>query len=67
MEAVVHGCDLVHPVVPDGIAEAVTADALLSVLVTRAPELEPDARALPVPKWIDMATGRSPCSVPSPR
>jgi Mycothiol maleylpyruvate isomerase N-terminal domain len=64
VEAVVHGCDLVDPVVPDRIAEAVAADALLSVLVARAPELEADARALPPPRWIDMATGRSPCSGP---
>ena len=64
VEAVVHGCDLVDPVVPDRIAEAVAADALLSVLVARAPELEADARALPVPRWIDMATGRSRCSGP---
>ena len=36
VEAVVHGCDLVDPVAPDGVAEAVAADALLSVLVARA-------------------------------
>jgi len=64
VEAVVHGCDLVDPVVPDGVAQAVVADALMAVLVMRAPQLEADARALPPPIWIDVATGRSRCSGP---
>ena len=59
VEAVVHGSDLVEPVLPDPVAEAVTADALISVLAVSAPALVAEARALPRGDWIALATGRS--------
>lgn len=58
VEAVVHGCDLIQPVEPDETALAITAEALLSVLVAAHPELLTLARALPVRTWVDAATGR---------
>jgi hypothetical protein len=62
VEAVVHGCDLVDPVSPDRAAQAITARALLEVLAVRAPHLLREARQLPLPVWIDVATGRRPGS-----
>lgn len=62
VEGVVHGSDLVEPVEPDPIAQAVTAEALLEALSERAPHLVPVARRLPSPVWIDIATGRQSCS-----
>lgn len=59
VEAVVHGCDLVPPVVPDPVARAITSEALLDVLCVSAPELMAEATALAVEQWIDLATGRS--------
>ena len=59
VEAVVHGCDLVDP---DRAAQAITAGALLEVLAVRAPHLLREARQLPLPVWIDVATGRRPGS-----
>jgi hypothetical protein len=58
VEAVVHGCDLVEPVDPDLTALAVTAEALLSVLAAKHPELVTIARALPLRTWVDAAAGR---------
>lgn len=58
VEAVVHGCDLIQPVEPDQTALAITAEALVSVLVAAHPELVILARALPLRTWVDMATGR---------
>jgi hypothetical protein len=58
VEAVVHGGDLVDPVEPDPDAQAVTADALIAVLATAAPERVAAARRLPRATWIDAATGR---------
>ncbi|MGO9874363.1 MAG: maleylpyruvate isomerase N-terminal domain-containing protein [Acidimicrobiia bacterium] len=63
VEAVVHGCDLIQPVEPDPTALAITAEALVSVLVAEHPELLILARALPLQTWVDTATGR--CA-PSP-
>ena len=62
VEAVVHGCDLVDPVRPDRVAQAITAGALLEALAARAPHLVREARQLPLPVWIDVATGRQPVS-----
>lgn len=62
VEAVVHGCDLVDPVSPDPVAQAITARALLEALAVRAPHLVEEARQLPMPVWIDIATGRRPGS-----
>jgi hypothetical protein len=62
VEAVVHGGDLVDPVHPDRVAQAITARALLEVLAVRAPRLVREARRLPLPVWIDVATGRRPGS-----
>jgi hypothetical protein len=62
VEAVVHGCDLVDPVSPDRAAQTITARALLEVLAVRAPDLFQEARRLPLPVWIDVATGRRPGS-----
>ena len=59
VEAVVHGSDLVEPVKPDGVAQAITAEALIEVLAGRAPHLV-QAAQLPLPVWIDVATGRRP-------
>lgn len=56
------GCDLVDPVSPDRAAQAITARALLEVLAVRAPHLLREARQLPLPVWIDVATGRRPGS-----
>lgn len=58
VEAVVHGGDLVDPAEPDPDAQAVTADALMAVLSTTAPERVAAARRLPPATWIDAATGR---------
>ncbi len=58
VEAVVHGGDLVDAVAPDAEAESITSKALLDVLSTLAPELVPEAEALPSSHWIDIATGR---------
>ena len=58
VEAVVHGGDLVEPVSPDSVAQAITAGALIEVLSLRAPHLVQEARKLPLPVWIDVATGR---------
>jgi Mycothiol maleylpyruvate isomerase N-terminal domain len=60
VEAVVHGSDLVGPVNPDGVAQAITAEALIEVLAGRAPHLVQAARKLPLAVWIDVATGRRP-------
>ena len=66
VEAVVHGCDLAGPVRPDRVAQAITAGALPGALATRAPHLARaphlvrEARQLPLPVWIDAATGRQP-------
>ncbi|HUK73557.1 MAG TPA: hypothetical protein VLW50_33235 [Streptosporangiaceae bacterium] len=60
VEAVVHGSDLVEPVSPDSVAQAITARALIEVLSLRAPRLVQQARNLPSPVWIDVATGRRP-------
>ena len=62
VEAVVHGSNLVDPVNPDHVAQALTARALLEVLSVRAPHLIQEARQLPLPVWIDVATGRRPGS-----
>ncbi len=62
VEAVVHGSDLVEPVKPDSVAQAITARALIEVLSLRAPHLVHEARKLPLPVWIDVATGRRPGS-----
>ena len=59
VEAVVHGGDLVPPVPPDPVAQAITSKALLDTLCVSAPELVAEAAALPVEQWIDLATGRS--------
>jgi len=59
VEAVVHGSDLVPPVTPDPVAEAVTSNALLQVLEVSAPQLVEEAQALPTDRWIDLATGRA--------
>jgi hypothetical protein len=59
VEGVVHGCDLVPPVVPDPHAQAITSQALLDTLAVSAPELVAKARTLPVEQWIDLATGRA--------
>ena len=62
VEAVVHGSDLVEPVNPDSVAQVITAQALLEVLSHQAPHLVQEARELPLPIWIDIATGRRPAS-----
>jgi hypothetical protein len=59
VEAVVHGSDLVPSVSPDPSAQAITSKALLETLSASAPELVAEAAALPVERWIDLATGRS--------
>jgi hypothetical protein len=59
VEAVVHGGDLVPPVAPDLSAQDITSKALLDTLRASAPELIAEARALPVERWIDVATGRA--------
>lgn len=64
VEAVVHGSDLVEPVNPDSVAQAITANALRAVLSVRAPHLVQEARELPSPVWIDIATGRRSSSGP---
>ncbi len=64
VEAVVHGGDLVDPVAPDPVAQAIAAAALFELLAAVAPDLAPEARALPVATWIDVATGRAPASGP---
>jgi hypothetical protein len=58
VEAVVHGGDLIPPVVPDRVARTIAADALMDALATTAPELLPDAEQLSEEQWIDVATGR---------
>ena len=64
VEAVVHGGDLVDPVAPDPVAQALAATALQELLIAVAPDLADEARALPVAEWIDVATGRSRASGP---
>jgi len=59
VEAVVHGGDLVPPVAPDFGAQTITSKALLDTLGVSAPELVAEAAALPVERWIDLATGRA--------
>jgi uncharacterized protein (TIGR03083 family) len=59
VEAVVHGSDLVSPVAPDPLAEAITSQALLDTLSVTAPELLAEALTIPVERWIDLATGRT--------
>jgi hypothetical protein len=59
VEAVVHGGDLVPPVAPDPIAQAITSNALLDTLCVSAPEMVAEAASLPIEQWIDLATGRS--------
>jgi hypothetical protein len=59
VEAVVHGGDLVSPVAPDPVAQAISSQALLDALSLSAPWLVPEARALPIDLWIDLATGRA--------
>jgi hypothetical protein len=58
IEAVVHGGDLIQPVPPDPVAEAIVATALVNVLSASAPNLVAEARALPRSDWINIATGR---------
>lgn len=53
-----HGRDVVEPVEPDPIAEAVAADALLALLAQSVPRLVNEARNMPLETWIDIATGR---------
>jgi hypothetical protein len=60
VEAVVHGRDLVPPVEPDEVAQAIVADALLDALAQQAPDAVEVARLLPTEEWIDVATGRRP-------
>jgi len=64
VEAVVHGGDLMDPVAPDPMAQAIAATALLELLAAVAPDLAAEARALPAAVWIDVATGRSLASGP---
>ncbi len=64
VEAVVHGGDLVDPVTPDPVAQAIVSTALLDLLAATAPGLAAEARALPVGEWIDVATGRAVASGP---
>jgi hypothetical protein len=64
VEAVVHGEDLVEPVVPDPVAEAVAATALFSVLADSAPDLLVEAHRLPRRDWINFATGRDVAPAP---
>jgi hypothetical protein len=59
VEAVVHGGDLVPPVPPDPLAQAIASKALLDTLSVAMPELVTEAAELPVGQWIDVATGRS--------
>lgn len=59
VEAVVHGGDLVPPVPPDRVAQDITSKALLDTLGASAPELVPEAQAVPIGQWIDLATGRA--------
>jgi len=70
VEAVVHGGDLIEPVAPDPVAEAIAATALLHVLAVSAPNFVAEARALPRGEWINCATGRDiaagPLSGPTP-
>lgn len=58
VEAVVHGSDLVPPVEPDQVAEAITAGVLKELLAARSAHLLPEAERLSVPEWIAIATGR---------
>ena len=58
VEAVVHGSDLVPPVDPDHIAEAITAGALKELLAIRSAHLLPETERRPVGEWIAIATGR---------
>ena len=60
VEAVVHGCGPAGPARPDRAAQAITAGALPEALAARAPHLVREARQLPLPVWIDAATGRQP-------
>ncbi len=62
IEAVVHGSDLVPPVDPDQVAEAITAGALGRLLAIRSAHLLPEAEGLPVGEWIAVATGRKQAS-----
>lgn len=64
VEAVVHGGDLVDPVAPDPVAQAIVSTALLDLLAATTPDLAAEARALPVAEWIDVATGRAVASGP---
>ena len=64
VEAVVHGGDLVDPVAPDPVAQAIVSTALLDLLAATTPDLAAEARALPVAEWIDVATGRVVASGP---
>jgi uncharacterized protein (TIGR03083 family) len=59
VEAVVHGCDLLPAVVPDGEALRVAASALVAVLASRRPDLVAIAAAMPPLQWVDEATGRA--------
>jgi hypothetical protein len=59
VEAVVHGGDLIQPIGPDPVAEAITAVALFRVLAASAPDLVAEARALSRRDWINVATGRA--------
>jgi uncharacterized protein (TIGR03083 family) len=59
VEAVVHGRDLVPPVAPDPIAQALTSNVLLDLLCVSAPELVVEVGVLPIEQWIDLATGRA--------
>jgi hypothetical protein len=59
VEAVVHSSDLVPPVAPDLVAQGITSKALLDTLSVLAPKLVTETRALPVGRWIDLATGRT--------
>lgn len=64
VEAVVHGGDLIEPVSPDPVAEAIVATALVNVLAASAPNLVDEARALPRSDWINIATGRDVAPAP---
>lgn len=59
VEAVVHGCDLVPPVIPDEDALEIAAAALLDALRARRADLVSVARSLPALAWVDQATGRA--------
>lgn len=60
VEAVVHGGDLVEAVEPDAEALRIAAQALLSLLERRDPNLIDAAQAMDPATWLAAATGREP-------